>query len=84
MVISTITVLILPQQTASVGSLHTLTNAIDGTEDELLYKSEEENDVEVDPPDSDWDSYYDETVNDDLYDELYASDDDDSSNFEGF
>ena len=58
-----------------------ISNAIDGTEDELLYESEDE--FEVDSPDSDWDPY-DETVNDDVYDELFASDDDDSSSFEGF
>ena len=48
----------------------------------LLYESEDENEAEVDSPDTDWDLYYDETVNDDLYDELIALDDDDSSNFE--
>ena len=58
-----------------------ISNAMDGTEDELLYESEDE--AEVDSPDSDWDPY-DETVNDDVYDELFASDDDDSSSFEGF
>ena len=49
-------------------------------EDELLYESEDENEAEVDSPDSDWDPYYDETVNYDLHDELLASGDD-SSNF---
>ena len=57
---------------------------MDVTDDELLYESEDENEAEVDSPDSDWDPYYDETANDDLHDELFASDDDDSSNFEGF
>ena len=54
---------------------------MDDTEDELLYESEDEKEAEVDSHDSDWDPYYDETVND-LYDELFASNYDDSSNFE--
>ena len=37
--------------------------------------------VEVDSPDSVWDPNYDETVNDDLYDDQCASDDYDSRNF---
>ena len=61
-----------------------IVNAIDGIEGELLYQSEDENEAEVDSPDSDWDPYYDETVNVDLHDELFASDDYDSSNFVGF
>ena len=47
-----------------------------------LYESENENEGEIDSPDSDWNPYYDETVTDYLHDELFASDDDDSSNFE--
>ena len=61
-----------------------ISNAMDDTEYELLYESEDENEAEVDSPDSDCDPYHDETVNDDLHDELFASDDDDSSNFEGY
>ena len=49
---------------------------MDGTEDELLYESEDENIVKVDFPNSHWDPYYDETVNDNLNDGLFASDDD--------
>ena len=73
MAISIITVLLLlHQQTTSVGSLHTRTNAMDGTEDELLYEREDESDAEVDLPDSDWDPYYAKTFKNDLYDELFA------------
>ena len=54
---------------------------MDGTENELLCESEDENETENDSPESDWDHYCEETVNDDLYDELFSSDDDDSSNF---
>ena len=57
---------------------------MDGTEDKLLYESEDENEAEVDSPDSDWYHYYNENVNDDLCDERFASDDDGSSNYEGF
>ena len=57
---------------------------MDCAEDELLYESEDENEVEVHSPDSDWGPYYNETVNDDLYDKLFASNDDDSSNFWNF
>ena len=57
-----------------------ISNAMDGTEDDLLYESEDEE--EVDSPDPTWDPY-DETVNDDVYDELFVSDDDDDS-FDGF
>ena len=39
--------------------------------------------AEVDSPDSVWDPNYDESVNDYLYDDQFASDDDDSSNFIG-
>ena len=56
---------------------------MDRTEDEQLCESENENEAEVDSPDSDSDTYYNENVNDDLYDELFASGDDDSSHFEG-
>ena len=42
-----------------------ISNATDCTEDELLLESEDENEVVVDSPDSDWDPYYNETVNDD-------------------
>ena len=35
-----------------------ISKAMDGTEDELLYESEDENEAEVDSPDSDWDPYY--------------------------
>ena len=52
---------------------------MDGTEDELLCESDDENIAEVDSTDMDWGPYYDETVNDDLCDELFASDDDGSS-----
>ena len=45
---------------------------MDGKEDELLYECEDENENEVDSPDSDWDPYYDETVNDDLYVERFV------------
>ena len=38
--------------------------------------------TQIDSPDSDWEPYYDEIVNNDLHDELFAADDD-SSNFEG-
>ena len=61
-----------------------ISNAIDGTQDELLYESEDENEAEVDSLDSDWDPYYDETVNDDLHDERSSSDDNNSRNLEGF
>ena len=60
-----------------------ISNAMDGSEDELLCESDGENDTESDSHDSDWDHNYDETVNDDLHDELFASEDD-SINFEGF
>ena len=50
----------------------------------MLYESEDENESEVDSLDSDWDPYYDETVNDDLHNELSSSDDDNCRNFEGF
>ena len=53
---------------------------MDDTEDELLHESEDENEANVDSPDSDCDPYYDETVNN----EIFASVDDDSSNFDGF
>ena len=46
-------------------------SAMDGTEDELLYGSEDDNESEVDSSDSDWDPYYNETIIDDLYDELF-------------
>ena len=48
---------------------------------ELLHESEGENEAEADSPNSNWDTYYDETENDDLYDKLFSSDDSDSSNF---
>ena len=60
-----------------------ISNATDGTKDELLYEREDENVAEDDSPDSNWVPYYDETVNDDFHNERFASDDDDSSNFEG-
>ena len=56
---------------------------MDGIDGELLYESEDENEAKVDSPDSDWDPYYDKTVNDDLHDEHLASDNDVTSKFEG-
>ena len=52
---------------------------MDGTEDDLQFGDDE---TEVESQDSDKD-LYDNTINDDLLDELFASDDD-SDNFEGF
>ena len=58
---------------------------MDVIEDKMQYESQDEKDAEVDSPDSDCNPYYNETINDDLYEEHFASDDDDNSSyFEGF
>ncbi|KAG7170740.1 hypothetical protein Hamer_G013600 [Homarus americanus] len=56
-----------------------ISNAMDGTEDYLLWDTDDA----ADAPDLDWDPYDDNVNNEtqDVYDELFASDD--SSEFDG-
>ena len=57
---------------------------MDGMEDDMLWETDDD-EAEVDSPESDWNPY-DESVNNelkDVYDQLFASDDQDSE-FEGF
>jgi hypothetical protein len=59
-----------------------ISNAMDGTEDDLLWDTDDE--AETDPPDTEWDPY--DTVNSeshDVLDELFASDNE-CDDFAGF
>lgn len=57
--------------------------AMDDTEDDILYDSDNKVEDEADSPNLDCDPYG-ETVHDDFYDVIFASNVDDYSHFEGF
>lgn len=57
--------------------------AMDDTENDILYDADNKVEDEADSPDLDCDPY-DETVHDDVYDEIFASNVVDYSNFEMF
>ena len=59
---------------------------MDGTEDDLVYESEDEDETEVDSPEPDWNPYddglFDES--DDMLEQLFEAESDDCEEFEGF
>ena len=61
-----------------------ISNAMDGSEDDLLYESEDE--AEVDLPEPEWNPYDDGICDEsrDVFEKLFETDGDDGDEFDGF